>query len=1019
MYNSIVNHINSSNNVTCIMGQHGNADGRTLNQIAIKPQFMNDPMIQNKNEMVVNSVPVIEIATYSDTDVFECYIKGFEVNIVMRRMRDDWVNITQIFKVAKFSKAQRTKVLEKESMTMPHEKIQGGYGRFQGTWAPLPSAIILAAKYNVTDPVVTQLLQFQFDPNNPPRRRSRNSVLRRSSPGMKITSPSSYNKTPKRKENANTRKIAKNKSIVPNPSPLHNVAFETPQQYHRNSVSYSNNNNNNSSISMQHVLGNIPNINGPYSATQKPLQFYPIPTNARNNILANNRQDTNQSFSDHPSNNNQVTHSNFQNGNYMNNGINFTENNNLKMVNETIDSIRPSGQKVKRKSKNKQPQNNVVFHNENGFTKSFDNTMHTMNNGLKNNYSAGSNVDVFSTTDNRTPLSSRSNSSQYLAQNEEFNTNDDNTIETLNGNEYREALLQVLATENIDERTEQLIAKLYYPPANFDINFIIDGQGHTALHWATALANLPLIKLLVNINANLTICNNLGINCITKAVFYNNCYKKQVFPEVIGLLKSCLMNPDANRRLPIHYLVELSVNPTKDQKIISSYIDTILTTLGQESPQLLKSYLDFQDMMGNTALHLAALNLNVTLWNKLSSLGASMDIVNGENETPVSILNKFNFVPPSKEESQKGEKEEVYSNVTPSTKKLNGKDGKQTFMDVNEYGIDNTPASSQIIPNEIRSINKNRAVSVSVQKVDKARSARTPVSDKNQTNINSILEDIASLDTLVTSSILKKPPVTISNNLQQSPVVYRKGLTDLQNSIIVKSPRSNPIMSPAKKLENLNILEVTGNLHNRLSEDSTMAKSLTKLRNSSSKFTLSLTNTIDDLTSSIHSTELGIMETMQRIQLLENQKEEVLDTLVDIEMNPLSLRSLEDVETKISCLNEKIDIGKATCLQYSEKSQALKLATLVQDEETSLTPSESNPKDDSSSEETIKESCKLLAELTLLQLKRRSYIDKITNVKIKLNSTDKLNKYRYLIGMTIDDIENKLEAIESDLQANP
>ena len=1001
------------------MGQHVNADGRSLNQIAMKPQFMNDPMMHNKEEIISNGTPVIEIATYSDTDVFECYIKGFEVNIVMRRMRDDWVNITQIFKVAKFSKAQRTKVLEKESMTMPHEKIQGGYGRFQGTWAPLPSAIILAAKYNITDPVVTQLLQFQFDPNNPPRRRSRNSVLRRSSPGMKITSPSSYNKTPKRKGNGSTRKATRNKSMVPNPSPLHNVAFETPQQYHRNSVSYSANNNNNNSISMQHVLGNVPNINGPYSATQKPLQFYPIPTNSRNSVLPHNRQAVNQSFNNHQPNDSAVSQNKFQNGNYSNSGSNFGENNGLQMVNETIDSIRPNEQKVNRKSKTTQPQNNVVFHNENGFNKSFDNTMHTMDNGLKNNYSAGSNVEVFSTTDNRTPLSSRSNSSQYLPQNEEFNNNDDNTIETLNEDEYRETLLQVLATENIDERTEQLIAKLYYPPANFDINFIIDGQGHTALHWATALANLPLIKLLVNINANLTICNNLGINCITKAVFYNNCYKKQVFSEVIGLLKSCLMNPDANRRLPIHYLVELSVNPTKDQKIISSYIDTILATLGQESPQLLKSYLDFQDLMGNTALHLAALNLNVTLWNKLSSLGASMDIVNGENETPVSILNKFNFVPPSKHESQKSEKEDTHSKVASSTKDLKRKQGKQTFMDVDEYGIDNTPASSQIIPSEIRSINKNRTVSDSVQKISKARSTRTPVSDKNQTNINSILEDIASLDTLVTSSILKNPPVAVSNNLQQSPVIYRKGLTDLQNSIIVKSPRSNPIMSPAKKLENMNILEDAGNLHSRLPEDSAMAKSLKKLKNSSSMFAMSLTNNIDDLTSSIHSTELGIKETMQRIQLLENQKEEVLDTLVDTEMNSLNLRSLEEVETRINGLNEKIDIGKATCLQYSEKSQALKLATLVQDEETSLTPSESNSKDDGNSKEIVKESCKLLVELTLLQLKRRSYIDKITNVKIELNSTDKLNKYRYLIGMTIDDIENKLEAIESDLQANP
>jgi regulatory protein SWI6 len=59
-----------------------------------------------------------------------------EVNgvAVMRRRSDSWLNATQILKVAGVDKGKRTKVLEKEILTGEHEKVQGGYGKYQGTW---------------------------------------------------------------------------------------------------------------------------------------------------------------------------------------------------------------------------------------------------------------------------------------------------------------------------------------------------------------------------------------------------------------------------------------------------------------------------------------------------------------------------------------------------------------------------------------------------------------------------------------------------------------------------------------------------------------------------------------------------------------------------------------------------------------------------------------------------------------------------------------------------------------------
>lgn len=50
----------------------------------------------------------------------------------MRRRVDSYLNATQILKVAGFDKPQRTRILEREVQKGDHEKVQGGYGKYQG-----------------------------------------------------------------------------------------------------------------------------------------------------------------------------------------------------------------------------------------------------------------------------------------------------------------------------------------------------------------------------------------------------------------------------------------------------------------------------------------------------------------------------------------------------------------------------------------------------------------------------------------------------------------------------------------------------------------------------------------------------------------------------------------------------------------------------------------------------------------------------------------------------------------------
>ncbi|VDC02494.1 unnamed protein product [Peniophora sp. CBMAI 1063] len=103
-------------------------------------------------------------ATYSGIPVYEMIVKGVAV---MRRRSDSWLNATQILKVAGFDKPQRTRVLEREVQKGEHEKVQGGYGKYQGTWIPLSRGLELAKQYNC-EPQLRPIIDFQPAAKSPP-----------------------------------------------------------------------------------------------------------------------------------------------------------------------------------------------------------------------------------------------------------------------------------------------------------------------------------------------------------------------------------------------------------------------------------------------------------------------------------------------------------------------------------------------------------------------------------------------------------------------------------------------------------------------------------------------------------------------------------------------------------------------------------------------------------------------------------------------------------------------------------
>ncbi|KAH9938663.1 uncharacterized protein B0H18DRAFT_1081238 [Fomitopsis serialis] len=64
-------------------------------------------------------------------------------------------------------KPQRTRILEREVQKGEHEKVQGGYGKYQGTWIPIERGLDLAKTYNC-EHNIRPIVEFQPEAKSPP-----------------------------------------------------------------------------------------------------------------------------------------------------------------------------------------------------------------------------------------------------------------------------------------------------------------------------------------------------------------------------------------------------------------------------------------------------------------------------------------------------------------------------------------------------------------------------------------------------------------------------------------------------------------------------------------------------------------------------------------------------------------------------------------------------------------------------------------------------------------------------------
>ncbi|OAA39395.1 ANK-repeat protein MBP1 [Metarhizium rileyi] len=414
----------------------------------------------------VSAGPGIYSATYSGIPVYEFQFGADLKEHVMRRRHDNWINATHILKAAGFDKPARTRILERDVQKDVHEKIQGGYGKYQGTWIPLESGEALAQRHSIYDrlrPI------FTFVPGN--------------------ESP------PPAPRHATKPKASKAKPAPPPPPPP---------------------------------------------------KWGAVPVLARQEELDNG--DTMMGGDDTPDNLTVASAS------YMADDDHFDM------------SHMSTGHRKRKREEHMQDlteQQHAVYGDEL--------------------------LDYF-----------------LLSRNEQPAIKPD-------------------------------------PPPNFHPDWLIDAENHTALHWASAMGDVDVIKQLKRFHSHVAVKNIRGETPFMRSVNFTNCYEKQTFPAVLKELFETIDSRDNSGCTVIHHAAVMKNGRVFSPSCSRYYLDLILNRLQENvDPSTFQQLLDVQDNEGNTALHLAAQRNARKCIRALLGRNASTDIANNEGIRAEDLIMELN-----------------------------------------------------------------------------------------------------------------------------------------------------------------------------------------------------------------------------------------------------------------------------------------------------------------------------------------------------------------------------------------
>ncbi|KAF9347283.1 transcriptional regulator swi6, partial [Mortierella sp. NVP85] len=437
-----------------------------------------------------NASPVYS-AVYSGVYVYEFVCRGIAV---MRRKHDSYLNATQILKVAGIEKGRRTKILERDVLSGEHEKVQGGYGKYQGTWVPFQRGKELATEFMV-ESLLRPLLDYAIPAGD-----------------VDIHTPTKEMVVHKVKDSIKAPKG----STSPRPSPASKRIRNTSAK----------------PSPSQQAIHHAP------SMTPSPL---------------------------HPS------------------------------FHPASPLIPPSPQwRAEEPPRKKTKASTPSFYEQEPFQEGGE-------------------------------MMEYEHTLPVVKSDHSYNMIDPLMEEPLEGAEKYRSILMAIFLNDEAEEIPPLLTDPTVPP-DLDIDLLIDDQGHTALHWAAALARIPVLELLVQKHADVRRVNDNGESALVRAVLVTNNFDKQSFPQLLGILHRAIPLVDRKNRTILHHIA-LVAGIRGRSSSSHYYMECVLEWIARNGGDF-SSLVDIQDKNGDTALTIAARVGDRYLAKFLIDVGANRDIEN-------------------------------------------------------------------------------------------------------------------------------------------------------------------------------------------------------------------------------------------------------------------------------------------------------------------------------------------------------------------------------------------------------
>lgn len=197
--------------------------------------------------------------------------------------------------------------------------------------------------------------------------------------------------------------------------------------------------------------------------------------------------------------------------------------------------------------------------------------------------------------------------------------------EPLEGAEkYRSILMSIFLNDDTDQVPDLLADPTV--PHDLDIDLVIDDQGHTALHWAAALARIPVLELLVQKQADVRRVNFNGESALVRAVLVTNNFDKQSFPRLLSILHDAIPIVDRKNRTILHHIA-VTAGIRGRGSSSHYYMECLLEWIARNGGDF-SSIVDVQDKNGDTALTIAARVGDRYLAKLLMDVGANREIEN-------------------------------------------------------------------------------------------------------------------------------------------------------------------------------------------------------------------------------------------------------------------------------------------------------------------------------------------------------------------------------------------------------